>query len=321
MATKCLIDTSTQNFKKLFDLTRNAGLIDPSVDYNSIAQQTTERWSMLLDIWQKYKRRFAGNVFLRPFARIMYNLDYAAVAKKYELLLEEIERVIIDDDEAFGAWAKTKAFYHAYRRLLYDERWMNSYLDFLDSCGTLRLFNGRNVTEPDRIRQKSYHPVDERYIRRCEEICERFKSTLEIVLRKETAMTDEQWVDSRYSCRHIEIEYDMKLDYSNAYRLIHSLYGLIDYTNTEEMDYRVSVIDIFTAPVNYNIAKVLFPENTDEVIYVLLYELWGLCEYHEEFVALRDSWIVKILYQWTDDPEHKYYRKARKALIDLTMTK
>lgn len=313
------ISQSTRNFRKLYDLTKDLGLIEPSINYRSIVQKKSERWNILLEIWRKNKKIVGVNIFSAPLVNILYGFNYYNYwPTKEKNLLHEVERTLLDDNEAFNAWVHTDTFKRAYKCTIDRSGGCIEYINFLNASGTLRLLRGKTIAKLSRTkRSKPYYLLEREYFMKNQLYCDEFKNLFSKILPESVEWLDEQWMDYKNIFGCLNDTYDV--NFRGYYSCLDAIYYLLKYS--EYLPGYVDIYDIIKAPFNYNLVKAIFPNNTDDRILKLFENLSQRCNDYDRKNWLRDSWIVKILYQWTDDPEHKYYRKARKALIDLTMTK
>lgn len=318
MSTELIIDTSTHNFKKLFDLTKETCVIPEEVNYDSIVQKKTERWDILLEIWRGNKKIVGANIFSVPLYHIIYGFDFCRRGQKVIELLREVEKTLLTDNEAFNVWVHTDMFKRAYKGIVDKSGGLIEYINFLNASGTLRLLRGKNIAKLSRTKKsKPYYLLEREYHIKNQQYYDEFKKLFGKILPESIKWSDKQWM--KYSYIYDCLNNTYGVDFHSYYSCLNPIYYLLKYS--VNLPCHVDIDEIVKAPFNYSLVKAISPANADDMIYKLFSMIGARYKANNWLDELNDSWIVKILYQWAYDPEHKYYREARKAIIDLTMTK
>lgn len=316
MATKRSVSASTRDFRRLFELTKQLGLIDSSLNYNSIVQKKTERWNILLDIWQKNTKRYGSVFFYNPLVHIFYGMNMPVKSQKVHTLLDTIEDVMLNNNEAFDVWVRTKAFKRAYHNATQRAYQLNLYREFQHACGAVRLLGGKTITNTSKqLRGKDCYTLYQRYISKLMLFQNEFKTLLGEILPVSVGWPHEQWINYDCICEALKQKYGV--DFSQDSYFLNSIFYLMEYRDERSND--MTFDDIISAPLNYAFFKAIFPTETEE-------HLWNLfnlcrCKYNSDnqVEKLKNSWIFDIVRTWAYDKAHPYHDTARKTVFDLLM--
>lgn len=314
MATKRSVSPSTRNFRKLFNLTKDICTIPKEVNYNSIVQKKSERWGILLDIWQKNVKKYGSVFFYNPLVHIFYGIHLPCRSAKVINLLNAIEDVMLNDDEAFNVWVKTKKFSTAYRCATKNFSGLDKYHDFQQAYSTLHMLKGKDIENiPKELSRRDMHILNSDYVLERQKVCDKFKKMFHKLIPASMGWTYEEWTSYSHICDCLYNIYGVDFKSSTSHlNAIHYLFGfrkkLPPFTNID---------CIIAAPLNYIIFKRIFPRNTDAKLCNLYNEIIHRCVRDEQCERLQTSWLVQILKNWAGDPTHPYHDSVRKPVFNL----
>lgn len=316
MSTERPVSQSTRNFRKLFDITKELFTIPKEINYNSIVQKKSERWNILLDIWQQNSKKYGAVFFYNPLVHILYGIRTLSRSPKVTPLYDAIEDVILNDNEAFNVWVKTKKFYKSYRYAIKNYSLDSEHRSFQQAYGTLRMLNGKNITDvPGKLTKLDTHILNPSYISKCKNIADGFIKMFHNLIPESVGWTYDQWISYNHICQSLYNTYGV--DFSSSTTHLKAIKYLFEYRKT--FPPFTNIAYIISAPLNYAIIKKIFPKNTDMKLCLLYNEIIDRCVCYEQCMKFQASWLVQILSKWADDPTHPYYESVRKPLIDLLM--
>lgn len=308
--------SSTERFKKIYDLTMAICKADTEINYRSLVQKKHERWKVLAHIWHTNKKKLSSNIFLNSLGMIFFEYYNPSPNKAINEIIEEVKNAILYDEEALLAWYDTPDFDDAFELLSEKSESLYLHEDYQISQGLLRIFYSKYINGCEDTQRKIdlIATLNNFNFNNCKLVVGGFRMIIRSLLPGSMTWSDQQWCSESYICSEINKKYNSQISYVDD--VLSVLYDLVSYTPESE----INLSNILPSPhISPELVKDIYKDSTDSIVYEIFCRMKKSCDEEQIKELLEDSWMLKIMIPWAHNKSHPYCQSVRKTVFDIIM--